>query len=159
MFYTDEDYEILQFVEKYGFITIKECQNLYYNKQAKGYEMARKHLNKLVNYNKLFVDKKICINKNVYYANKKPASYHSVLTMDYYSELIKHGAKIIYFKTEQEWLNRKYRSEAYCCYYIGNKVFFDIVESIKTKTVEVDKYIDIYNSKEAHNLVIVFMNK
>ncbi|WP_125154475.1 hypothetical protein [Clostridium rectalis] len=153
IYYTDEDHKILQFVEEYGSITIKQCQNMFYNRQDKGYEMARRHLAKLTNYGKLKMAVRDfnCGGRNVYYINKK-LNFHNLLTLDYYSNLIKHGAKIVYFKQEQPWLNNKYFSDAYCCYIIGNKVIFDIIEVVRTKNIEVDKYIQIFNSNEAHDL-------
>lgn len=151
MYLTDEDRLILLFVEEFGSITINQCKNIFYNTQVKGYEMARKHLSKLVGYGKLRSYRDINCNRNVYYDTKKP-SYHGILALDYYSNLIKNGAHIHYFKQEQPWMDKKYYSDAYCVYSIGNKVIFDIVEVVKTKKIEVDKYINIYNSHEAHNL-------
>jgi len=151
MYLTDEDKKILLFVEEFGAITIHQCQNMFYNRQLKGYNMAQKHLSKLVGYEKLNHYRDTNFNYNIYYVDKTP-DYHSVLIMDYYSELIKAKVKIHSFKKEQSWLNKKYFSDAFCVYSIGNKVIFDIVEVIRTKKVEVDKYIDIYNSREAHKL-------
>jgi len=155
MYLTDEDQKILQFVEDYGSITINQCQSMFYNTQYKGYEMARKHLSKIVGYGRLIVYRDDYCNKNVYHFGKKP-SYHGILALDYYSELIKNGANIIYFKQEQPWMiinnKPKYCSDAYCCFSIGKKVIFDIIEVVRTKNIEVDKYTDIYNSREAHDL-------
>lgn len=151
MHLTDEDHKILQFVEEFGSITITQCQHMYYNRQDQGYEMSRRHLSKLVSYSKLSVFREMNCNKNVYYTNKKP-SYHGILVLDYYAQLIKSGVNIYYFKREQPWLNKKYFSDAYCMYSIGDKVYFDIVEVVRTKSVESEKYIEIYNSKEAHDL-------
>lgn len=151
LFLTDEDRLILFHVEEYGSITITQCQNMFYNRQGRGYEMARLHLTKLVKYLKLDVFKEKLSNRNVYYIDKQP-SYHTILSLDYYSQLIKNGATINYFKQEQPWMKRKYMSDAYCVYTIGEKVFFNIVEVVRTKSVEIDKYVDIFNSKEAHLL-------
>jgi len=148
---TDEDRKILRFVEDFGFITIHQCQNMYYNTQQMGYEMARKHLQKLVKYEKLDSYRDKDFNINMYYTDKKP-SYHEILVLDYYSEIIKSGAKVHYFKKEQPWLDKKYFSDAYCVYSKANKVIFDIVEVVRTKSVEVEKYKEIYKSHEAHNL-------
>lgn len=155
MYITDKDNEVLRFVEEFGAITIKECQNMFYNTQVKGYEIARRRLGKLVGYKKLNVYRDMDLNLNVYTMGKK-ISQHGILALDYYSELIKLGANMVYFKQEQPWLvvDKKptYCSDAYCCYYFEGKVYFDIVESVRTKNIEVQKYIDIYNSGEAHKL-------
>ena len=151
MYLTEEDHKILMQVENYGSITISQCQKLFYNTQAKGYEMARKHLSKLVQYKKLLIDKDIHCKRNVYFTTKKPG-YHKILVLDFYSELIKHGAVIRNFRIEQPWINKKYKSDAYICYTIGNKVFFDILEVVRTKNVEIQTYKDIFNSGEAQAL-------
>jgi len=151
LFLTSEDREILLFVEMYGSISITQCQNMFYNRQGRGYEMARLHLSKLVKFSKLNVFKEKLTNKNVYYMSKKP-SYHGILALDYLAKLVKNGAVINYFNQEQPWMKRKYMSDAYCVYTIGDKVFFNIIEVVRTKSVEVDKYITIYESGEAQAL-------
>lgn len=152
MWLTEEDQKILQFVEDFGSITINQAQKMYYP-QLKGYEMARKHLTKLCGYDKLLVSEDPSCRRNVYYFNKKP-SYHSILVMEYYTELIKNGAVIKYFKREQPWLNRNYMSDAYCCYTIKNKVYFDILEVVRSRGsfFEPKKYEDIFASGEAQTL-------
>ena len=156
MYLTDEDQYILQFVEEHGSITVTQAQNMFYKKQSKGYEMARRHLQKIVSYNRLSVSKDFNSNRNVYYTDKIP-SYHTILMLDYYAHLVKAGATIRYFKMEQPWMKLengkpRYFSDAYALYQIGKKVIFDIVEVVRTKTVETQKYINIYNSNEAHEL-------
>ena len=155
LYLTDEDREMLLFVEIYGSISITQCQNMFYNKQGTGYEMARLHLSKLVKYSKLSVFKEKFTNKNVYYMDKQP-TYHGILALDYLSNLIKNGAVINYFKQEQPWMKTnkkaKYFSDGYCVYTMGDRVLFDIIEVVRTKAVEVDKYIAIFNSREAHKL-------
>lgn len=155
MYLTDEDHKVLQFVEEFGAITINQSRNMFYNTQVKGYEIARRRIGKIVGYKKLNVYRDMDLNLNVYTMGKK-MSQHGILALDYYSELVKLGCKIIYFKQEQPWLvvDKKptYFSDAYCCYSFENKVYFDIVEVVRTKSIETQKYIDIYNSKEAHIL-------
>lgn len=157
MYLTDKDHKVLQFVEEFGSITINECRNIFYDTQIKGYEIARRRLSKLVSYKKLGVYRDMDLNLNVYYMDKK-LTQHGILALDYYSELIRLGASIIYFKQEQPWMiepstkKAKYFSDAYCCYHFEGKVYFDIVETVKTKNIETEKYLDIYNSKEAHVL-------
>lgn len=155
MYLTDTDHEVLQFVEQYGAITINQCRNMFYNTQVKGYEIARRRLGKLVSYKKLNVYRDMDLNQNVYTMGKK-ISQHGILALDYHSELVKLGVNMIYFKQEQPWIivNNKpsYFSDAYCCYSFEGKVYFDIVEAVRTKNIETQKYTDIYNSKEAHIL-------
>jgi len=158
MYLTDEDREILLYVESFGSITITQAQNMYYNRQKGGYEMARRHCKKLVNYERLNCFRDEAFNRNVYYIDKKP-SYHTILIMDYYTALLKAGATIKYFKREQQWLNKKYYSDGYCVYSIGQKVYFDLLEVVRTKQIEVKKYKEIYESHEAHDLSHQIVNE
>jgi len=148
---TLEDRKILQHVEEFGFITINETQNMFYNTQGHGYEIARRHLSKIVVSGKLSVFKETYCNKNVYYMKDKP-SYHSILLMDYYSLLVRSGAFIRSFERKQPWMNKKYNSDAFCMYTLGDNVFFDIIEVVRAKGVDVNKYKDIYESKDAHDI-------
>lgn len=151
MYLTDTDHKVLRFVEEYGSITISQCQKIFYNVQNRGYEIARRRLSKLVQYKKLSVYKDMYLNMNVYTMGKK-MSTHNVLALDYYAELSKLGVEFVYFKQDQQWLNNKYFSDIFCCYYFENKVYFDVMEFVRTKNVEPQKYIDIYDSGEAHEL-------
>jgi len=148
---TNEDHKILLYVEKFGSITINQCQSMYYNTQSGGYVMASRHLTRLVASLKLKVFREPYSKKNVYYNTKKP-SYHTILIQEYYAQLIRSGVFINYFKREQSWLNNKYYSDGFCMYCLGNNVYFDAIEVIRTKGVEKKKYIEIYDSKEAHEL-------
>ena len=93
---------------------------------------------------------KLITTQNIYYTDKK-LSYHDLLSLDYYCILIQMGVNIIYFKQEPQWMNNQYFSDAYCCYAINNKVYFDIVEVVDTHRYDKEKYIDIYNSGEIQN--------
>lgn len=151
MYITDKDTETLKFVEQYGSITTNQCANMFYNEQIYGKQTAGKHLNKLVKYNKLRVSRDVSGNENVYYMTSK-LSYHDLLTLDFYSYLINFGAIMHYFKREQSWMNKKYFSDGFCCYSINNKIFFNIIETVRTHGFDKDKYKNIYNSKEPQEL-------
>jgi hypothetical protein len=157
MYITDKDLETLKFVERFGSITTKQCGKLFYNNQVYCNQTANKKLNKLVRYGKLKVYKDIQGNENVYYFDKK-LSYHDLLSLDFYSQLVNLGVHIYYFERNKGWIidehTKKpiYISDAYCCYGINNKLFFNIIEVVRTHGLDKEKYIDIYNSNEPQNL-------
>lgn len=144
---TDKDQKVLNFVEQFGSITINQTRKMFYNTQKYGYDIARRRLKKLVTHNKLRVSRDLTGNENVYYTDKK-LSYHDLLVLDYYASLIYNGSKIVYFKQKQPWLNGKIVSDAYCCYVIGNKVFFNILEVVRTHGIDKDKYMNLFKSGE-----------
>jgi hypothetical protein len=146
---TDLDRKVLYDIEEYGSMTITQCQNLYYNTQKTGYLIASKHLQKLLKYKKLKNTKDVYCNRSIYYMDKKP-TYHTVLGLDYRSELVKRGAFISVFKQGYPWVGNKYFSDAFCCYSLNDKVYYDFVEVGRYRSLEYKKYIDIYNSQEAH---------
>lgn len=155
---TDNDQKVLNFVEQYGSITISQAQKMYYNTQKYGYDIARRRLKKLVNHNKLKVSRDVQGNENVYYTDKK-LSYHDLLALDYYAELIYNGGEIIYFKPRQQWMGGKCISDAYCCYVLGNKVFFNIVEVVRTHGVDEAKYLELYKSREPQKFNSIIYEK
>lgn len=144
---TEKDNATLRFVEDFGSITINQCAKLFYDNQVYGLQYAGKKLNKLVKYGKLKVYKVGNGEPNVYYMDKK-LSPHDLLALDYYCELIRNKADIKYFKREQSWMNNQYKSDGYCCYTFNDRIYFDIIEVIKTHGFDKNKYIDIYQSNE-----------
>lgn len=147
MYITDTDQKVLNFVEKYGSITISQAQKMFYNTQKYGYDIARRRMRKLVDNGKLRVSRDLTGNENVYYMDKK-LSYHDLLVLDYYAELVNHNAKVVYFKRCKEWMGGKCISDAYACYLLNNKIFFNIVEVVQTHGIDQSKYVDLYKSNE-----------
>lgn len=158
VYITDTDQKVLNFVEQYGSITISQAQKMFYNTQKYGYDIARRRMKKLVTHNKLRVARDVQGNENVYYTEKK-LSYHDLLALDYYAELVYNGAKIVYFKQRQPWMNNKCISDAYCCYVLGNKVFFNIVEVVRTHGVDKAKYLELYNLGEPQKFNSIIYEK
>lgn len=144
---TDNDNLTMRFIEKYGSITIHQCHLLFYSNQVYGNVSAGKHLNKLVKYGKLKVYRDLSGRINVYYMTTK-LRYHNLLALDYYVELYHSGAEIFFFKQNQSWMNGKYISDAYCCYRLGDKTYFNVVETTVTHGLDKQKYIDLFESKE-----------
>lgn len=158
IYLTPTDNQVLKFVEQNSSITIEECRKIFYNTQKNGYEIARRRLGKLVNYNKLKMSKDAISNQNVYYMTKK-LSYHNILALDYYANLVSYGANIVYFNRDQEWMSKKYFSDAFCCYHIGNRMYFDIIEVVRTHALDVEKYLKLYKSNEPQELCNIIYRK
>lgn len=147
---TEKDNATLRFVEDFGSITIAQCAKLFYNNQIYSLQYAGKKLNKLIKYGKLKVYKSLG-EQNVYYMSKKLSS-HDLIVLDYYSELIKSGVAINYFKQEQTWIDNKYESDGYCCYTYLDRIYFDCIEVVVSHGFDKNKYIELYKSCEPQML-------
>lgn len=158
VYITDRDKKVLRFVEQYGSITISQARRMFYSTQKYGYDIARKRLKKLVDYNKLKMVRDMTGNENVYYMDRK-LSYHDLLVLDYYAELIYNGADIVYFKQMKPWMGGRCISDAYCCYVIGSKMFFNIVEVVRTHGIDKDKYLELYRSEEPQRVGSIIYEK
>lgn len=153
---TPTDQKVLNYIEMYKSITIKQCNKMFYNKQVYGSDMARKRLNKLVQYNKLKVDRDYMTNRNIYYMDKK-LSFHDILVMDYFSELINAGVKMISFCREPHFMDNKIIPDAFCTYSVKrddgkSELFFNIIEVVRTNKIDLNNYKKLYDSGELQKL-------
>lgn len=84
---TERDKKILDHINKYGFVTINQAIDMFFNNLSFAYDIARRRLNKLADCG--FVNKgKISVsNQNIYFINSKP-SYQYILYMDFICKLI-----------------------------------------------------------------------
>lgn len=131
---TKRDKQIVRYIEDNGFITISQCCNIWFNDKKYGYDLARKRLQEIerLNYCKSYIDHKIYAPEKIYYIDDKYAkpSKHTIISMNIYSELIKLGATILYFKREQKWLNGKYRTDAFIVYLMDRSLYATASEII-----------------------------
>lgn len=151
---TLRDKEIVRFVEDFDFITITQCYNIWFSSQKYGYDLARKRLSKIEKegYLKSYKDSSMYGSEKIFFIDNKYAgvSRHTILAQNVYSEFIRLGAKTILYKREQRWLDGKYRSDAYMCFSISDKMYSICIEIIrgtagKPFASERDKMADKYN--------------
>lgn len=131
---TKRDKEIIRYIEDNGFITISQCCNMWFADRKYGYDLARKRLAEIERqeYCKSFINHKIYAPEKIFYIEKKYAnpSKHTILTMNAYSEIIKLGADILYFKREQSWLEGKYKSDGFVIFKMDKYVYAVCIETI-----------------------------
>lgn len=157
---TEKDKLVIQHVEEYGFITIEQCKNIFYNDIVYGYDVSRVRLLKLTQSEYLKSSRVQILNSNIkffYTEDKyKKLSLHSKLLMDYYSKLIECGVlqeDISLFKKEYTWMDGKYRSDGFIKFAFAGFDFYQIIEVIASNTdIKLKKYEDIFDSKEAHGI-------
>lgn len=148
MYLKDRDRNIMNYIEKYGFITTNQAALIFFKDNKNYYKTACARL-KILSDNK-YIYKTNCSNssENVYtLRNKKSPSKHSILLMDFYAHLINLGCEIIDFKREYTWFTKK-RSDGYvefkfgkiqCCPYI--------IEIDFSHATNIDnKYMPIFDS-------------
>lgn len=99
---TQNDKNMLKFMERYGGITIRQAYKIFYNNKKSGEQMARKRLRKLADFNILKYYTNPATDERIYYYldNTKKLSPHDVYLLDFYSNLILYGADIIEFRKE-----------------------------------------------------------
>ena len=150
--YTQKVRNILNFIDKYGFITSKICANLFYKDNKYKLDMARRTLNKLVN-NKDIISNTSCFGKElIYQFNKNIVSEHRYALLNLYSEINCIVNNIEYFKLEEQWLEGKRKSDAHIIIsniINGDEVFKSyLIEYDKYHKTDIKKYEEIYNSNE-----------
>jgi hypothetical protein len=161
MILKDKDKEIIRYVEKYGFITIGQAYDIWFSHRRYGYDLSRKRLQQMVddNYLKQQYDMEEMYAPKIFYIDdkyKKP-SKHTILTMDVYAYLVRLGATVIYFKREEEWLDKKYRTDAFIIFTIEGycySAFIEVLKSTSSKDITQNskfqnKYTELVDSKEA----------
>ena len=113
---TKRDISVIKYVEKYGFVTIKQAANFAFNNNEYATDIARRRLNAIVELG--YLQTTTIGSTKVFYIEDKYAnvSLHMIVTMNLYSSLIRYGAEILYFKREQSWLEGQRRSDAFCIF-------------------------------------------
>lgn len=148
---SDRDKEILVHIETFGFATIKQIADIFYQQQKYGYDMARKRLNQMTDNKKLFRKKDYDTNSNIYTIEKsKTVRKSDVLAMDFYAKLINEGAQILLFEREYTgFLDGKIRPDIFTAIKIENWLIYMFVE-IQTRhaKADVDKYERLYVTKQ-----------
>lgn len=124
---TDRDREIIQHVDKFRFITLKQAVELFMPPNASTSTMiAERRLKAIQNSNHLFgkIGKPGVKLKNglhpytkesIYYYYKMP-KYHDLQIMNVYARLVFLGIEIDFFKSPAPWHYNKYISDAFFSY-------------------------------------------
>ncbi|HEY5588444.1 MAG TPA: hypothetical protein VIK86_05745 [Candidatus Paceibacterota bacterium] len=157
---TNRDKQIIFHIEKYGFLTIGQANSIWFSDRKYGYDLARKHLNKCVIAKQIKSYKPVSniYAEKIFYIESKysRASKSMIIAMDVYSELIRQGADMIYFKREENWFDGKYRSDAFTIVAIANNIYSACIEVIDNEKLTytaqrkhfISKYEEIYEDDE-----------
>lgn len=150
--YTKTTRAILEFIDKYGFITSKICRNIFYKNKKAGIDQARRKLNQLVENKDIVASKRKYTKEFIYQRRKKSISDHRYILLNLYSEIYNKVNNVEYFKLEEHWSESKKISDAHIIY--NNIVDGEelkrsyLIELDNHSATEKDKYIKIYDSNE-----------
>lgn len=154
---TERDRMIYNHIDKYNFATIEQIQKIFFREQKYGYDVARRRLNLLVKHEYLKCSRNYATNQNIFYIdnNYRKVNIHSMLLMDYYSELISNGAEVISFEKEKEFAGGKVRSDGFCIFIFNGFKYYQIIEvHASHNKLNVKKYED----EEVRNELLALCN-
>ena len=150
--YTRKVRSILEFVDKYGFITTRICGNIFFKDSKNKDTLARRMLNKLV-YNKDLISKTQSYGKElIYQRESKQIAPHKYTLINLYSIIFNTCDEVLYFKIEENWKESKKKSDAHiifknnCNGKIKIKAY--LIEYDKYHKTDPKKYLTIYSTEE-----------
>lgn len=165
---TERDRIILKHINEFGYITLKQVEDIAYNTISYGYDYARRRMNKLKEQNNLKSCRSKILNSNIYYfdESKKNPSLHKNLMMEYYCKLIRSNANIEYFQKERVWADgtdKRCISDVVCIYTLGNTRFHNLVEvnisnnklNLKRFEYIIDEFRTTFNTNCIPTLVLI----
>lgn len=142
---TNRDNLILQFIEQYGGITIKQASKLFFREAKYSDDIARKRLKKLAENEELKYDKDWVTNQRVYYTKKKPSS-HSLVLLNLYAEIIGAGADVIEFEKEYK-IDNVCRPDGFIIFSYNGKGKMAFVEVDMQNKTNLEKYRKLYDTQ------------
>lgn len=151
---TQNDKNILKFIENYGGITIRQCALGFYNKKSQksnwSYDYARKRLSKLKSSGLLDCYKDKTTSEYIYHFkdNKKIITPHTKYLLDFYVNLLHYGINILYFKPNFEYKCRKMHSDGFFKIQYNGDIYIIAVEIDFTHFTNIEKYRFLYDSNE-----------
>ncbi len=146
---TTRDSDVLQFVEQYGGITIKQAAKLFFSNSKYSQDLARKRLKKLADNEKLKYEGDWATNQRIYYTKKKPSS-HSIMLLNFYVELIYYGAEILEFEREYK-IDGVCRPDGFMIFQYNNKGKIVFIEVDMQHKTNLDKYQKLFDTNLFQN--------
>lgn len=151
---TQRDKEIIMHIDKYGFITNRQCREIFMDPDSsKGYEVARRRLKMIQAVDLTFgpQDYPLLMKRNkdskecVYFFKKFP-SYHDLQIMNVYSRLVNLGVEVPFFKKSATWKISKQRSDGFFTCKYNDTVYAFLLEVCVTNN---DAHIKQYEALHA----------
>lgn len=151
---TEKDKTINTHIEKYGFATVKQIANIFFNDSAFKGQQAYKRLKALLEYGYIKQYKSVNCSQNIYAVSDKykRQTLHNIIALDVICKFIEcKSIKILDAKRERVWANGKVISDAFVTikYTKGIEVFIQsFIVEIHTSNNKWQKTLEKYNNKE-----------
>lgn len=163
---TKRDREIIDFINNFGCITIKQCGDLFFTNNKSCYDGARLRLKK--------IEKTKSYIKHMFNAETKEKIYipinskaknfrkHKLLTIDYIVALKRMGAKFARLELEYDFGGVK--PDAFLIFEFNKKIYFELVEvQLSHKLVDINRYNLVKNkiaeeTKKKRPAIIIIQN-
>lgn len=148
MRFTKKTREILDFINKYGFITNNICSRTVFKGGKQAYTQSQKKL-KIMCENKAITKYIHPVTKEfIYQVEKKEIDDHRRMIVDLYSRIYEFSDEIIYFKIEETWAMASRRNDAHIIFSKDDSIIGILIELDKSHKTSKKKLDDIYNSRE-----------
>lgn len=154
---TDRDKEIINFIDKIGYVSIQNIQDMFFTNSRYGYDGARKRLRKIEEmgeYVHHFKNQET--NEIIYvpYKSKlKRVSIHNIKVLNYITKLATLGCKITNVEIEPVFNN--IIPDAIVCFEFNNYRYYQMIEvQIRHEYVDLNRFKDI----ETVNAILDYTN-
>jgi DNA-binding Lrp family transcriptional regulator len=152
------DRGIIEFINEYKSITIKQTSRLFFSGIKYSYNTARKRLKKLEEMDVLKSYTNKVNEEKVYYISDK-LSAHNLYVLEVYSLLIENGCEILEFKMQPLYLKKQIRPDAFIKFRYDNLVYLVLLEIDLTHFTGLSKfqmYEMLYRANELQNIYGAF---
>lgn len=161
---TKRDRKIINFIEDYGCITIKQCGDMFFSNNKSCYDGARLRL-KEIERTKSYI-------KHIFNAETKEKVYipinskaknfkkHKLLVIDYITSLKKMG--VTFARIDLEYDLGGVKPDAFLIFKFNNKVYFQLLEvQLSHKLVDINRYnsvkVKIAKETKKHRPAIIIV--
>ncbi len=143
---------ILEHIETFGFITVRQCQNIIYKDNKCSDVRARKKLKEMFDKGYIKKQKNSITSEYIYTLKEESISRHKYILMNLYSVIYSKNKCIIYFRMEELWKGCNKKSDAHIIYqtYDNRKIGMLVEVDIFHFTTQ-DKLDKIYRSGDVED--------
>lgn len=137
---------IMEHISKYGFITNKQCEKIFYKDSRQPYVQAQVKMKLLFDSGVVKREFNTFTNEYIYSYDGKLPSYHRLYMMNLYAHLYSKY-EVLYFKTENEWMNGKRRNDGHVIFKRDDGTTIGLLVEIDINHATNQNKLDsIYNS-------------
>ncbi|WMJ81990.1 hypothetical protein RBU49_07000 [Clostridium sp. MB40-C1] len=146
---TSRDRKIINFIDKYGFLTIDQAAKLFFGNFKTQYDIARRRLKKILeNGGYIRVFKNTETNQMIYApedSKLRKVSKHDLLVMDYVADIKTLGAELEKIEFEKDFDGAI--ADAFIIFKLGDYRYYHILEvQLRHDYVDINRYKNVINT-------------